>query len=152
MNESVMDMVADLVSAPAPGDRGDSGDSPRGCCDSPVATEGRQEATRGDFPGDIAKSRPKSPQVAPETGRATNGESPKSPLSPLVNPQSAQAPLSPELVSRLRKATKRVLWEACAYYRDDGADLTAFTDDELVGMVGAYLLRRHIERIEVVAS
>ncbi len=79
--------------------------------------------------------------VAPQGGRATSGESP--PLAP----QSDPAPLAPELVARLRKAATRVLWEAVSYYRDDGADLANLTDDDLLHLVGAYLLRRQIDYI-----
>ena len=79
MSESVMDLVSDLISQPATGDSGDSGDNPR-------HDWARGRATLGDhgrFVGAFnPANRPESPRSRPAETRATKGESPKSPESP----------------------------------------------------------------------
>ena len=55
--------------------------------------------------------------------------------------------LPPELVARLGKAAKRILWDVAIEYRDDADTLEDLTDDELVLVVGHYLLMRHTQYI-----
>ena len=207
MTDTVLALVADLVGEspaagdrPTPGDRGDLGENPRRCCADSEATAGDFGRLLGDPAGDIAESRPESPRVAPPETRATSGESPESPRSPVardgaspepmrattagwaiagdiapsrpksprvapppsrtnqgkspespVSPargdENAPAPIPPELVARLRKAAKRIVWAACQWYASDAADLVRFTDEELELLVGDYLLKRHIARV-----
>jgi hypothetical protein len=62
-----------------------------------------------------------------------------------AEPLPLQEPLPTALVVRLQTAARRIVWAVCAEYRDDAETLADLTDDELVLVVGNYLLGRQIQ-------